>query len=403
MNTYTLKNGLRVAFVPRQGNALGICLLGNAGALYGTPGLAHFLEHTVLCATEKYPEFNLLANSVDNLGLSRNAYTSHESMGFIFKCLPDHFAQACEFLSEVTVRPLLLESDIEKQRKIISQEIRKKLSDPVGFAGIEALRRAYGESGPGIPVLGSEESILKIQRADLAAFFRDRFAADNFVLVVAGTVDQNEALATLERTLGSMPSASKGRALPEMPMAEAQRAVIERRGISQAVLVVGWRAYTMDDPSRYPAYVLRCLLTSGRLSRLWQALRQETGMVYSVTSHLARGKRHGHLTVVTGLSNENVEPAISRIGLELEKIADGGVTDLDMERAKNQIRSEIAFETDSALSCAEYYANKLLLDPEFADVESEVSKYERVRKEDVARVARELIDRGTYVTIVKAA
>lgn len=403
MKTYFLKNGLKVVFLPREGKTLGISMIGRAGSLYAPPGVAHFTEHSLLCATEKYPDFISLANIVDSLGLHRNVYTSIGHMHFVFKCLPEHFGAVCEFLSEVVTRPLFLDSDIKKQRSIITQEIRKKLSDSVAYARLLALNQLYGDSRYGISVLGSEETISKITKEDIIAFFNERFVANNFLLVISGNIDQHAALFRLEETLGKMPISKvatvslpdKSTALPSM------KKVYGRQGIQQAVLSMLWDGYTVSDERRYAAFLFKLVMTEGRLSRLWQGLRQQSGLVYSVNCHISRGDTFGNISITTGLAYENVEAAIEKISAEILSIAERGVTDSELSRVKGAAKTLLAFQTDSTFGLAEYYSSNLISQNDFTDLESEIKRLDAVSKEEISQIARDLILRGAHITILK--
>ncbi|MDP1625038.1 MAG: pitrilysin family protein [bacterium] len=400
MKTIRLTNGLKVVFVPTNGPTLGVSFLGKAGSLYGKPGLAHFLEHTVLCATEKYPDFASLAGSLDNLGLYRNAYTSHENMCFVFRGLPEHLGGICNFLSEVTIRPLLLESDIEKQKKIILQEIRKQQSDPQSVARLASMRQMFGNEGAGMPVLGTEDAVMSVRRDDLVSFFNANFNAENFVLVIAGKIDEEETLDILERTMAQMPKAIKQNTLSKLPVLGANSENIIKDGLKQAILTVSWEAPLAIDKSRYPVYLIRLVMADGRLSRLWQELRQKNAFVYSISSTSFHKESHGKFTISTGLDLPNIDAAASKIIETLESIAKQGITEEELVRAKNLAKIKLIFESESSNLVAEYVANRMLIGDSFESINDEVSRYMDVSLEDVKAAAESLSRSGARVSVL---
>lgn len=397
-----LSNGLEVCLVEVESKTVGISLIGNAGALYAVPGLAHFLEHTVLCATKKYPDFISLANVVDNLGVYRNAYTSQETINFVFKCLPEHLPQAFEFLSEVTTNALFLDSDIEKQKKIVIQEINKQNSDSNTSARLVALGNLYNQVGPGIPGLGTEKDIEDMSRDALIDFYKTAFVSGNFKLVVSGRFDTESVLALTEATLGKMPAGpmmSPKNVSVEVATRET-RVSQKRDGLKQAVLSMAWDGYKSDDELRYAAYMFRMLMAEGRLSRLWQSLRQKNALVYSTSCFLVRQKSFGYFSITTGLATENIEKAIGEIKSEIQKLADTLISDEDFTRVRNMVRTSLVFESDSAFDLANYYSGKLIWDKSFTNLEEELKKYESVTKEDIRKVAIKFATENVHIAVI---
>ncbi len=405
----TLRNGLEVTLIETAGNTVGISLVGRAGALYASPGLAHFLEHTILCATERHPDFLSLANTVDSLGLQRNASTSQETMQFVFKCLPEHMQRAFEFLSEVTTEALLLDSDIDKQRKIVTQEIGRQNGDPNAFTRLRALEGLYGGVGPGIPILGKGKDIESISRQALEAFYREAFVAENFKLVVCGTFDMIDALSRIESTLGHMPSRGQGTAKTDGPALATDRTpisplptkmVTKREGLTQAVLTIAWAAPANDDRLRHATQMFKVLMADGRLSRLWQVLRQKNALAYSYSCFYVRQRSFGYFYITTGLAPENVDRALTEIHREIKKLSEELISDEDLERARNIVRTSIAFESDSALGLAVYHSSRMMSDPEFTGIENELYKYETVTKEDIREAVLRFATGPAHVAVV---
>jgi len=396
-----LSNGLEVFLIKTESKTVGISLVGNAGALYASSGLAHFLEHMVLCATKKYPDFISLANVVDNLGVYRNAYTNQETINFVFKCLPEHLSQAFEFLSEVSRNALFLETDIEKQKKIVTQEISKQNSDSNTFARLIALGNLYEQTGPGIPGLGREEDVKNISRDKLLEFYRATFVAENFKLVVSGNFDDDETVAIINSTLGEM---SAGQIIPVLAppiISKVSTHVVQKRsGISQAVLSMVWSGYKSDDELRYAAYLFKVLLADGRLSRLWQSLRQKNALVYSTSCFLVRQKSFGYFSITTGLAVENVDRAIVEIKTEIKKLAEELIGDDDFARIRNMVKTSLVFESDSAFDLANYSSSKILLERDFNGLDGELRKYENVTKEDIRRVALRFANENIHIAVI---
>ncbi len=396
-------NGLKVTIVPMEARSVGVCLIGNAGGLQASPGLAHFLEHTVLCATIKYPDFVSLANTVDTTGAWRNAMTSQEDMRFVFKCLPEHLPRALDFLAEVVVNPLLLESDVSKQKDIITQEINGDRNDLMSSAFKAALNGLYDGKGPGVPVLGTESDVRALSRDDLVAFHRNAFVAGNFRLVICGKVRPEDAMPVIESTLGRMPQGESLALSPSeawMSDLGVARSVERRESARQAVVAVAWKAPNANGRLARATYLLKILIADGRLSRLWQSLRQENPLTYSTRCMYNRYRSFGYFIVGAGLAEGNIDRALEEVRGIMKDLSERLVSDDDLERAKNLARAYLLFESDSPFEMATYYASKLLYEDSFVSLEDELEQYRLVTKEDVREAAAYIMSQNESVAVI---
>lgn len=396
-------NGLKVTVIKTDAHSVGICLIGNAGGLQATPGLAHFLEHTVLCATRKYPDFISLANSIDTTGAIRNASTSQEDMRFIFKCLPEHLPQALDFLAEVTTNPLLLESDIIKQKDVITQEINGYQNNLIDSAQKAALKGLYGEEGPGIPVIGTEDGIRAISKKDLAAFHAKAFVAGNFRVAISGKLDVKGTMSLVESTLGRMPAGPSIALSPghESGSHTGPIQTLERReGAKQSVVSMAWKAPAANHRLTRATSLLRVLMAAGRLSRLWQILRQTNPLTYSTHCFYARYRSFGYFSITAGLASENIEKALAEIRREMKNLSENVISDEDLSRIQNLMRASFLFDLDSPLELATYYASKSLYEDSFVSLEDELEKYQAVTKEDIREAARHIMSQPESVAII---
>ncbi len=404
MRTVFLANGIKVVLIPHSGNVCGIQFVGEAGSLYTSPGLSHFLEHTVLCASEKYPDFNLLAGSIDPLGIFRNAFTSHTHIHFVFKCLSEHIPAVFNFLAEVTIHPLLKQSDVEKQKKIIIQEIDRQQSDLPTVARLLSLEQMYGKNGPGIPVLGDRDAVTEVTVDNLRSFFQNTFVAERFFLVIVGTFDETNLIKTLETTIGAMPKKDSFiKQNRDWSILAPSYKVFERPGIAQASIQVLWKSCSANNPSFYSVLLFKYLMTEGRLSRLWNVLRQESGLAYSTGSALVAKFDYGNFSISTGVAKENVDLALEKIHQEINTIAEKGISLDELARLKNLAKTKLLFAADSAFTLSDYYAGKISSNPRFEGIAIEVGHIESVTVDQLQAVARGFSKENAYVTVVKPA
>ncbi len=382
ISTFTMPNGLTVIHIPRQ-NSLNVSmsLMVIAGSMYESLdeiGVAHFLEHIVSDGTEKFPTERQLAELIDERGGSRNATTNKETIEYVVKVLKEDSETAFEYLSEISSHPLIRDEDIEKQKKIIEQEIYRFKSDPEKFAQ----RLIYSVIFPGSRIggltTGDVDDVKKISRSAILSYHQRTHCAKNMVLTVCGNISEDQVLILAKKYFESIESGEKLPLIDLHVVPQKEPMLQNMPDSKQAVLVVGYRGFKSEDKDHYISNILSVLLTRGKSSRLFYEIREKRALAYVVGSNNFNGRNFGVLTIQVGLANDKVSECLEIIRDELDKISSNNLPKSELNKALAFIRSNIAFSFENSLSEASYYSTLWCFTGTIQSIEQELENYESI-------------------------
>ena len=353
-NSFTLPNGLTVIHSHRPGSALvAFSLRAIAGSLYEAPretGASHFLEHIVSDGTQNYPDEMAIAGLIDGRGGYRNAYTNRETVEYVVRLLKDDLAVGFEYLAEISMRPLINEAAIAKQKKIIEQEVLRIENNPEQFAPRLLHAAMYPGTRMSTYVTGSIADVQKLNRDILVGFWRRTYVAANMVLAVCGDVTGEQVRELAQRYFAQLPTGSKVAPVvcPAVPLKEP---LYDRRtGVRQSILAVGFPAFAEDNPHRYSAQLLTHLLGSGKTSRLRHQIREQRGLAYSVSTFHSPGRVQGHLTICVGADEKNLAECLRLIRQETKDLAENLISEAERGKALAFAKSGLASQAQHAVA-----------------------------------------------------
>ena len=294
-------------------------------------GASHFLEHLLFKGTPNRSAREI-AETVDGLGGEMNAYTTKEYTAFYVRVLSDRVDAALDILCDIMSRPAFRPAEIEAERQVILEELLMHGDEPDEVVHDLLLEALFPGHPLGRDVLGSETTISKMTGDEIAGFFTGHYGSANLVLAAAGAVDHDDLLAAVaERLSPPAGGAVISRSAPVSP-AESVR-VVERR-TEQAHLVVGVRSIDVHDDARYAVAVMNHVLGGGLSSRLFQSIREERGLAYSVYSYRTAFDDAGALAVYAGTAPKHAREVLELVQQEFDRMADAGVTDAEVDVAR---------------------------------------------------------------------
>ncbi len=310
-------------------------------------GVSHMLEHMVFngTATRSAKE---LALALETLGGSLDAYTAREHTAYQAKVLDEHLPQAADVLADLIFRPILRASDLALERKVVLEEISTVDDTPDDLVFELHNAQLWGSHPYGYSILGTRETVAALDRADLRALHSRAYHPEQIVVAAAGNVEHDTLLDTLESTGWSeIPRGGLPVLTSPAPIVQPPRAVHFERDTAQTHIVIGSAAFAHGDPRRYAMSMIGMLLGGGMSSRLFQRIREELGLAYSVYSfqsfHLDSGV-HG---VYVGTTPETARAAVDAINEELEKISATGLSENDLTAGKSQLKGQITLSLES--------------------------------------------------------
>lgn len=399
MNTFqktTTPDGLRILTERHEHVAsatIGVWI--DAGSVYETDderGLAHLLEHLVFKGTHKR-SMTQIAQAMDALGGQMNAWTEREQVCYHVKVLAEHAPLALELLCDFVARPRLDADALELERGVVLEEISAVEDAPDELAEDLFTLTIWPRSRWGRPILGTPQSVSRLQVDDLRRYMSTHYTPQNIVVVAVGLVDHEEIVKQAQKLLCDLPSSSDQslHRVPGEPRVKARDIQLSRE-TEQTHLCVGTRAYRYDDPKRFAAWLLDSILTGGYSSRLFQEIREKRGLCYNIGPMSASYRKAGFWAVETGVAPENARKVVDIIGRELRKMKGKGVTKAEWKRAQEMSRINILLAQESSSAQMSRLARNELLYGRQKSTEEVLGEVRAVSMEHIHQVASEMFD-----------
>lgn len=400
-----LQNGLRVATTPvataQSVSVNAFVGIGSRGETPRTNGLSHYMEHMLFKGTPRRPDAIVIAEAIEGAGGVLNAYTSKELTCYWNQVPFDRLRDAMDVLADMYRESLLPQDEIDRERTVVQQEIRRAHDQPGAWASELLQRAVFGDQPIGWPVAGTLETVEALQRDDFVEHIATYYQPSSTVLSVAGNTTHDEVMALAEEFFGDMRETA---APPEPPAAAqqfgAERIVIEKREIAQCNMGIALHAIPRKDPDRYPAMVMNTILGRGMSSRLFREVRERRGLAYSVGSGMARYNDIGTMTISAGVTLENLEEATTVIRDELYRMAAEPAGEDEITKARDFSIGNFRLGLESTMALAQRAGESLLMTGEIEPIDDVVAGIAGVTVDDVQRVAQRLFAPGVFAMAV---
>lgn len=340
----TLANGVRVLTERHpESRAAVVGFWIQAGTRFETKkqeGISHLLEHMVFKGTEKYSAFEI-AQSLEARGGDINAFTGREHTCFHTTSLKEDLDLSIEVLSQLFAFAKFKEEDFIKEKRVILQEIFMASDDLEEYVFDLFFERAFPKHPLGYQILGSVESVQALSLKDVQAYYDQHFIPENLIVSVVGSVDHDTVVKSVERHLSGKKWVA--RQVLEPPPAPKITSFQDffQKDCEQYHILVSFPACRYTDPDRFNGFVLNTALGGGMTSRLYQKIREEKGLVYSVFSMLNTFTDTGLETIYAGTEENHVLEVIDLINTEVDRVAEQGLSEQDIGLFKTQAKGQI--------------------------------------------------------------
>jgi predicted Zn-dependent peptidase len=388
----TLPTGLPMHRIDLPGTrALTALVAFDAGARTERPeenGMAHFLEHLVFKGGQKYDDYRKVNETAEHMGAVLNAYTSHDLVAFHITCRAEVAAEALDLLTDFVGRPKLDAAELDRERGVVIQEIARAHDQPSVLAEHLIDRAAFGDHPLGRPVLGPEEHLRTFTREQIVAFRTRQWSGAHGAAILAGNLSGLPDNAELAELFNRFPSISADGAVEPAPPLEP-RTLVEERDSKQSHLRMSYRPSVdvRDERQRAALGVYSTLLGGSMGSRLFDEIREQRGLAYSVYSIDHSFADASILQLSAGLESSKCVEAYTRMREIVEELRDGGVTqdEFDRARAYTAGRRVLAFENTNAV--ARYAAAQTVVFGQSVDPDDAISVLDEVTLDEVRAVA----------------
>ncbi|HYA12288.1 MAG TPA: pitrilysin family protein [Thermodesulfovibrionales bacterium] len=345
-----LSNGIPVvmeALKNMRSVALGIWVkVGSRNEKPDKNGISHFLEHMFFKGTIKRTAKDI-AVEIDSLGGELNAFTSKENTTFYVKILDEYIEKGIELLSDIFLHSTFPEEDIEKEKRIIKEEIKMVEDTPDDYIHDLFNQTIWGNTGLGQSVLGRRETVRSFTREDLISHIKKYYGTKDVVISCAGNFEHESLVGMLNKSLGSLRRGSE----PEKGSAPRFESKVEifHKGLSEAHICLGVEGIPQTSEERYSLFVLNTIFGAGVSSRLFQEIREKRGLAYSIYSFIASYFDTGIWGVYAGVSRKRVGEVVELILKEMSSLKDT-LNETELQRAKNHLKGNIVLGLESTSS-----------------------------------------------------
>ncbi len=347
-------------------------------------GASHFLEHLLFKGTDRL-DAATIAESLDRVGGQSNAYTARELTCFWVRLLGEDLGVGLDILGDIVTAPALRTDDVDAERTVIVDEILGAHDDPASVASERFFELVLRGHALGRDPLGTLSSVRGLAAADVRGFFAAHYGAANLVVAAAGDVDHD----AVARAVTAWPApVVDGRSATDPPEGGTAQRDVVRAQVEQAQVVIGVRIPPRDDPRRHAYRVYDQLLGGGLSSRLFTSIRERAGLAYQVYSERAQFSDAGVLCVAAGTAPEHAERVLELVAVEVDDLAQGGLTDREVEVAKQALRADALMAGEDSGQVMSRLGATLALDGEVRDLDEVVEATAAVTLDEVADVAR---------------
>ena len=417
-NTYTLDNGLRIIHLPSDSKVVYCGYQINAGTRNEEPGeegLAHFCEHVTFKGTERRKAWHIL-NCLESVGGDLNAYTNKEGTVYYSAILKEHIARAVDLLTDIVFHSVYPQAEIDKEVEVICDEIESYNDSPAELIYDEFENIIFKGSPLGHNILGTAEQVRSFKTEDALRFTRKLYRPDNAIFFAYGDIDFKKLVRLLKKSFLSEERRVKSEKF-NSPEAQAQfniqhstfntqhsfegQTIVMQKNTHQAHVMIGTRAYDVNDDRRMPLYLLNNMLGGpGMNAKLNLALREHNGLVYTVESTMVAYGDTGVWSIYFGCDEHDVKRCLRLVRKELDKFMLKPLSEAQLKAAKKQIKGQVGVACDNRENFALDFGKSFLHYGWEKNVDRLYEQVDEITAEQIQAVAKELFDKDRLTTLI---
>ena len=427
-NTYTLDNGLRIIHLPSDSKVVYCGYQINAGTRNEEPGeegLAHFCEHVTFKGTERRKAWHIL-NCLESVGGDLNAYTNKEGTVYYSAILKEHIARAVDLLTDIVFHSVYPQAEIDKEVEVICDEIESYNDSPAELIYDEFENIIFKGSPLGHNILGTAEQVRSFKTEDALRFTRKLYRPDNAIFFAYGDIDFKKLVRLLKKSFLSEERRGKSEETTfgdrresqfNSPEAQAQftiqhstfntqhsfegQTIVMQKNTHQAHVMIGTRAYDVNDDRRMPLYLLNNMLGGpGMNAKLNLALREHNGLVYTVESTMVAYGDTGIWSIYFGCDEHDVKRCLRLVRKELDKFMQKPLSEAQLKAAKKQIKGQVGVACDNRENFALDFGKSFLHYGWEKNVDRLYEQVDEITAEQIQAVAQELFDKDRLTTLI---
>ncbi len=387
----TLKNGVRILserIDSVRSVSIGIWVhTGSRNEPKKYNGISHFIEHMLFKGTTTRTAAEI-ASMMDSIGGQVNAFTTKECTCFYARVLDTHFSEAADILADMLFNAKFDESDVAVERGVILEEIGMYNDSPEDLVSERLMSSVYSPTPLSMPILGTPKTLKAIDGSIMREYVKKNYLPENIVVSISGSfTDENIDLIS-EMFSGMTPGK------PQVPKESVYtpRATVKKKSTEQNHIILSFDGPRFGSPDRFTNAIMANILGGGMSSRLFRKVREEQGLCYSIYSYIYSHSDSGLFGIYTATSKETERKAIQLIAEVLRELLENGVTDEELNRAREQSKANVLLALESTVSRMNSLARGELFLGEILRPEEIIERYDAVTREQVLDSARRIID-----------
>jgi predicted Zn-dependent peptidase len=352
-------------------------------------GISHFIEHLLFKGTERRTAFDI-AKEIDSVGGTLNAFTGREYTCFYAKVIGENLRLAIDLLSDIFLHSLMDPKDVEKERMVILQEIKMVEDTPDDYIHDLFNRVCWGNHPLGFPIFGTTELVQSFDRDQIFQFFEENYLPNRIIICAAGNLHHQDAVDAIGATFGRIPKSEKvkERVRPD----SISTTNVWKRDSEQIHFCLGTKGLQYNHSLRFASYVLNTILGGGMSSRLFQEIRENRGLAYSVYSYIPAYVDTGLVVVYAGTNGGSFQEAIELILKEFNHLKTGPLKNGELETAKEQLKGNLLLSLESSDTLMTRLAKNEIYFGSYLPVEMVLRGIDEVREDMVQSLARGIFD-----------
>ena len=359
-------------------------------------GVSHFIEHLLFKGTDKRSALQI-AREIDSLGGILNAFTGREYVCYYAKVLHRFLPKVIDLLADIFLDSRFESEEIDKERKVILQEIGLLEDSPDEYIHDLFARNFWLDHPLGRPIIGTEQSVGILDRDIVTSYRADIYRAENIIIAVAGRVEHAELIALLGSLFDRIPPGRKPEHVaPSLPTKKVEVVV---KDLEQVHLCLGTLAIPQNHARRYEAFILNTVLGGSMSSRLFQEVREKLGLAYSIYSYMTSHSDSGSIAVYAGTSRERYREVIDIIVRELRRMKTDPLSQDELDNAKEQLKGNILLSLESSDNRMTKLAKNEIYFGRYQSLMEIVKGIDQVTPESIIQLSADIID-DSFLTLV---
>jgi predicted Zn-dependent peptidase len=390
----TLKNGLRILFVPRaESLAASVFILVSAGSEYENKknnGISHFLEHMMFKGTTNRPVPMQIAEELASLGAQSNAFTGQEYTGYWAKAESNKISKILEIVSDLYLNPIFNPEEIEKERGVIIQEINMYEDNPMSKVQNVFMSLLYGDQPAGWDIAGKKENVKSFKQEDFITYRSKHYIPQGTLVVVSGKFNEKLTIEQIKKYFEKIPRRQSIAKLKTIENQKSKRLAISFKESEQSHLIIGFKAFDIFDRRKYALEILSDALGGGMSSRLFKRVREELGAAYYIRSEADLSIDHGFLSISSGVDHQKIDLVVSAILEECSDLKNNLLSEKEFQKTKDHMIGNLILGLETSDELASYYGSQEIMMKSIISPKELIKKINNVTREEVRSVAREI-------------